>query len=214
MSNTEHNASALSLDEMRKSRELAVVAYKKFTEDYSLHKSCLFCFYEGEDGKYYDLRIRKYFSDIITYKAGNKSQVIKAFNIIKSKPEYAEVNKMFFIDRDYDDSIAGMYEDLYETPCYSIENLYVKEICFKQILQSEFSINPTDVEFIKCMNDFKKRYDEFHEVIIAFNAMVLLKKQKKISNSKFNFKDMSTNGCIDICIREIKEKPKFSQVLS
>lgn len=37
---------------------------------------------------------------------------------------------MFFVDNDYDESLEGISPDLYETPCYSIENLYAQKEVF------------------------------------------------------------------------------------
>lgn len=101
-----------------------------------------FCFYEGEDGKYYDSRIRQKFDDqFITYSVGNKKEVLKLLRKITSTDLYNNVCTMFFVDRDYDESIAKDYKDLFETPCYSIENLYVQQECLLKLLQSEFGIN-------------------------------------------------------------------------
>ena len=54
---------------------------------------------------------------------------------------YEKVCTMFFVDRDYDFSQKQIDEDLFVTPCYSIENLYVQRECFVNILQSEFGLN-------------------------------------------------------------------------
>lgn len=205
---------SITVDEMRKSREMAVVAYTEFTQDSEHHNTHLFCFYEGEDGKYYDTLIRKYYSNFFTYCAGCKSEVLKALKIISGHSEYNEVNKMFFIDRDFDDSLAGTHQDLYETPCYSIENLYVKEKCFIQILQSEFSLNPSNPDFVKCLSDYRKRFDEFHNIIIDFNVMLFLRNKKSISNSIYKFSTVSTSSCVDISIFGVTPTAKYEAILS
>lgn len=42
---------------------------------------------------------------------------------------------------------VAMTENLFETPCYSIENLYVQRECLMKILQSEFGLNEIDMTF-------------------------------------------------------------------
>ena len=80
---------------------------------------------------------------------------------------------MFFIDRDFDDSLAMTNKDLFETPCHSVENLYVQEDCLKEILKSEFHITIANSDFNKRVNDFNLRIKEF-------NALLLLNKTKKL----------------------------------
>ena len=163
----------LSVDEMRNKRSISEVLYKKFTEANAYFNTHAFCFYEGEDGKYYDSRIEKYWgSSFITQVAGKKKEVLKVMKKIQSDPLYANVCTMFFIDRDYDESLANTNNDLFETPCYSIENLYAQESVLSRIMQSEFGLNLMDSDHRKCMTDFQLRMEEFNQIIIEFNAIV------------------------------------------
>lgn len=163
----------LSVDEMRKKRGISEVLYKKFTESNAYFGSHAFCFYEGEDGKYYNSRIAKYWgSDFIPQVAGKKSEVLKVMKKIQSDPLYSDVSTMFFIDRDYDESLANTNDDLFETPCYSIENLYAQESVFSHIIQSEFGLSLIDPDYHKCLADYRMRLQEFIQIIIRFNAIV------------------------------------------
>jgi hypothetical protein len=79
---------------------------------------------------------------------------------------------MYFIDRDYDEPLADTNEDLFETPCYSVENLYARESVVGRILQSEFGLTIMDPDYHKCIKDYQLRLAEFNQIIIGFNAIV------------------------------------------
>ena len=114
----------MTLEQMRAKRGISEVLFKKFTEAHEYFETHAFCFYEGEDGKYYNARVARYWgSNVITQVAGKKKEVLKVMQKIQSDPLYTNVCTMFFIDRDYDESLANTNNDLFETPCYSIENL-------------------------------------------------------------------------------------------
>ena len=126
---------SLSLEQMRRERGTYEAIYMKFVNGRKYFKTYAFCFYEGEDGKYYNSRIRQKFGDkFVTYTVGNKKEVLKLLNRITSTNLYDDVCTMFFVDRDYDVSLCGKSENLFETPCYSIENLYVQRECLMKIL--------------------------------------------------------------------------------
>lgn len=174
------NDKMMSLELMRKERGTYESVYLQFINSRKYYRSYVFCFYEGEDGKYYDGRIRKKFEDkIMTFPVGNKKEVMKLLDKIKEAGLYEDVCTMFFIDRDYDVSMVGYNEDLYETPCYSIENLYVQQECLLRILQSEFSLNEIDEDCKKCLQDFRRREKEFNNQMLEFNSLVFLRRKKQ-----------------------------------
>lgn len=163
----------LTLAEMREMREVSGVLYKKFTEAREYFGTHAFCFYEGEDGKYYNSRIEKYWgNNYIPLIAGNKKEVLRALRKITSDPLYDSVCVMFFVDRDFDAPLAGTNSHLFETPCYSIENLYAQESSLDKILRAEFGLNVTDSDFHKCKEVYLLRLGEFIQVIRQFNSIV------------------------------------------
>ena len=164
---------SLTLAEMREMREVSGVLYKKFTEAHEYFGTHAFCFYEGEDGKYYNSRIEKYWgNNYIPLIAGNKKEVLRALRKITSDPLYDSVCVMFFVDRDFDASLVGTNRHLFETPCYSIENLYAQESSLDKILKAEFGMNVTDLDFHKCKEVYRLRLEEFIQVILRFNSVV------------------------------------------
>lgn len=163
----------MDVQEIRDARSKGVVAFTKFCQDKQQHDDCIFCFFEGEDNKYYGPRIEKYsqytYDKIVSYNCGGRNEVIKAYNLIYGKTEYESVNKMFFIDRDYV-PLDQELTDVYQTPCYSVENFYTSIDCFSRILNREFGINTIEYDFQKCVTDYCQRQIEFHGETLYLNS--------------------------------------------
>lgn len=201
----EDRESALTLDQMREMREVSGVLYKKFTEAYRYFATHAFCFYEGEDGKYYNSRIEQYWgSNYIPLIAGNKKEVLRALRKITSDPLYRKVCVMFFVDRDYDESLSGTNKHLFETPCYSIENLYANEVTFDRILRAEFGITITDEDYQKCKDVYHQRSMEFNKVILPFNAVVKYQ-HVHAPDIRCQFSTVKTSLLANISINQVKK---------
>lgn len=209
---TEENS---MLSQMRAERNTCEAIYLKFVNNRKYYNSFAFCFYEGEDGKYYDCRIRQWFENkFVTYPVGNKKEVLKLFKKIKKAGLYDDVCTMFFVDRDYDESLANIHEDLYEVPCYSIENLYVQEECFLKILQSEFGLNMIDSDCQKCIRDFKMRENEFNNYILEFNALIYLRRKRSDLNSDCSFSSYKTSHMVQVRVNEISKAARYDETIS
>lgn len=184
------------LSMMRAERNTYPAVYMDFVQMSKFYSTHAFCFYEGEDGKYYNSRIRREFEDnFISFRVGNKKEVLKLIKKIRENESHYEACLMFFVDRDFDFSGPELNhkvivdKDLYVTPCYSVENLYVSPSCLGRILQSEFLINQYDSDYKKCINDFVSLSNSFNEIIVEFNAIKLLHDKKSKSNSEYDFPD-------------------------
>ncbi|MGN0163690.1 MAG: DUF4435 domain-containing protein [Candidatus Ornithomonoglobus sp.] len=213
--NTEDKSSTSLLDEMRTARVSSNVAFINFIDNHNKFNSHVFCFYEGEDGKYYNQRIKSIIGDnIIPIKTGNKRETIKIWRKIKSEPIYNNAKKMFFIDKDMDDIPEDKDEDLYITPCYSIENFYVNSQTFGSILESEFSLSRLDNDYAKCLNTFEKLYEQFNNEMIEFNALILLRKQKEPGNGKVNLKNIKTRQMISVKLDRVKKGSKYNEFIN
>ncbi|WP_299670137.1 DUF4435 domain-containing protein [uncultured Polaribacter sp.] len=177
-------------DLIEKSRNSPVVSFHKFVLFHRRYRTDLFCFYEGKDSQYYFPRINDYFGEnhhpII---CGNKKSVVSTFQTIEKK--YPNFKTAFFIDKDFDENI---HEDkIYNTPCYSIENLYCSEKVLKRVLKNEFMLKETDSEFEKIIDLFTKNQKEHHNVTSLFNiwyatAKGKAKLEKTIVNVSLNEK--------------------------
>lgn len=209
-----NNATMSLLAEMREARVCYESRYIEFINNRRYHYKYAFCFYEGEDGKYYDPRIRSRFADnFLSYPVGNKKEVLKLLKKIREDKKYNDLCLMFFVDRDYDNSMIGHDGDLYETPCYSIENLYIGEECVKQILKSEFNLNVIEPDYIQCLNDYKQRESEFNECMLEFNALSYLRRQNSDANSDFAFGSVKTSQLTQIHIHEVKKADKYDEII-
>lgn len=170
----------MDVQEIREARNKGVVAFTKFCQDKRRYDDCVFCFFEGEDNKYYGPRIERYakyaYDKIVSYNCGGRKEVIKVYDLIKDKIEYENVNKMFFVDRDYM-PIDQELKDLYQTPCYSVENFYTTVESFSRIINREFGINSMEPDFLKCVTDYCQRQKEFHRETLYLNAW--LSEQRK-----------------------------------
>lgn len=149
----------------KEARQKGVVAFARFCQDKKGHEDCLFCFFEGEDSKYYGSRIEQYTKypakKVISYNCGGRNEVEKVQNLISKRQEYNDINKLFFIDSDYRPN-EQLPPNMYQTPGYSIENFYSSVECFGKIINREFGINSIDPDYNKCITDYCHRQIEFH----------------------------------------------------
>lgn len=179
----------MDVQEMREARTKAVVVFTKFTQSKGRFVKDLFCFYEGEDIKYYESRVEAYagisYENITSFDCGGKSGVLKVRSLIKEKGVYENVKKAFFIDRDY---FATDIRDkeLYETPCYSVENFYTSKAAFERVLKRGFGINVFEEDFTKCVNDVLHAQEHFHKSMVEFNAWLKCQRRREISRGKRN----------------------------
>lgn len=204
----------LSLEQMREERGTFEAVYIQFVNNRKYYATYAFCFFEGEDGKYYNSRIEHKFGDkFLTYTVGNKKEVLKLFNRISTSGLYDNVCTMFFVDRDYDISKKDEHEDLYETPCYSIENLYTQKECLSKILQSEFGLNEIDEDFKKCVSDFEIRLQEFNQEVLEFNALAYLRRKKSDSNSNCSFGSVKTSHIANVAVNAVCRSTKYNEVM-
>lgn len=205
----------LSLAQMRKERGTYEAIYLQFVNNRKFYETYAFCFYEGEDGKYYDSRIRQKFgSKFLTYTVGNKKEVLKLLNKITTTNLYNNVCTMFFVDKDYDINLREDNEKLFETPCYSIENLYVQRECLLKILQSEFGLNEIDNDCVKCLHDFEEREKEFNNQILEFNSLVYLRRKKSDSNSNFSFSSIKTSHLVKVDLEKVERATKYGETIN
>ncbi|MCM1263579.1 MAG: DUF4435 domain-containing protein [Butyrivibrio sp.] len=199
-----------SVTQMRKEREISQAVYIEFASSRKFYRTHMFCFYVGEDGKYYNPRVKQKFEKCIEYSVKNKKEALNLLERITFSNLYDDACVMFFIDRDYDDSISNYKEELYETPCYSIENLYAQQECLSRILQAEFGLSETDDDFVKCMNDFELRTKEFNEQILEFNALVYLWRKKSIN---YSFDAINTSRMVEIKVNKVSKASYYNQTI-
>jgi len=196
----------------RESRTKHVAIFSKFLTDAKAKEHCsrLFCFFEGEDRKYYLERITEnttyQHSNIIHYSCGGRDGVLRLHELISKKNELKKIAKAFFIDHDYV-PINNIAADMYQTPSYSIENFYTSLEAFKKLLIVEFNISPSDADYESCINDYENRQKEFHEHTLILNAWSKYQRIKDANLTKrlIDLKDIKLNKFFEkisiTCIR-------------
>jgi len=181
----------MSVEKLRASRGKAVAIFVEFTRLYKQYESVLYCFFEGEDSKYYGIRIKnitKSKKDIYLNCHG-KEGVLGIYRMLSSRNHYRTARIGYFVDRDFDQSIYNMgISKIYETPCYSVENFYTSVQCFAEILKSEFKLTEIDENFQRCVSLYRKLQEEFHDAVELLNAWVACQTDK---SSKLNISDLS-----------------------
>lgn len=198
----------LSRDEiMRTKREKGAVGFHKFVLKYKPKQQKPYCFVEGEDSKYYLPRVSMVCkSDPEFIRCNGKKGVLEAFNEIQKHKEYENNCLLFFVDSDFDTPINN--DCIYETPCYSIENLYTSPEVFERILKSEFNLDETEEDFVNVSNLFIDRQNEFHDVIVELNTWILSYKKYmdktgeiiKLRLNDLSFKDHLVNVTFETII--------------
>lgn len=157
----------------------SAVAFHKFVILCKGRENDLFCFFEGRDTQYYCNRIKS----IVNRKyhpisCGNKKTVLDTYDWISKQTIYNKYLKAFFVDRDFDPIQSKV--NLYETPCYSIENFYVNEECLSEILKNEFGLTEADSEYLQTIELFRNELSNHNQSTVLFNAWYATLKEKKV----------------------------------
>lgn len=163
----------MTVEQLRENRTIGQAAFQEFALTVGSKNDYLFCFFEGKDNPYYVPRVKRIVNEkFYPIKCGNRDKVLDVHRLIAAQSVYQKYKKAFFIDRDFNPPLSEKTPPLFETPCYSIENLYVTLNVFKQVLANEFHISETSENdlFQLCVDLYVQRQLEFHESITLFNA--------------------------------------------
>ena len=99
----------MDIQKVKDARNKGVVAFSRYCQEKKKYRDYLFCFFEGEDAKYYFPRIEKYsgyeYTKIIHYNCGGKKGVLKALNLVEKNRDEIYTAKAFFVDSDYDEIV-------------------------------------------------------------------------------------------------------------
>lgn len=199
---------------LRESRTTYSVAFLKFTRIYARNKDCLICVFEGEDSKYYGIRINGTLGndnwEIII--CGGKTQVIRLYTVISQNTLYKSASIAYFVDRDFDPPLPPLLrKNIYETPCYSIENLYTTKACFMRVLKNEFKMDPFDSKdqsYEKCVSHFVKTQQKFHKATTFLNVWIMLQRKKTRNKGihQINLNNVSLGKLVSINLDRIERK--------
>lgn len=169
------------------SRDSLSVKFMEFTRIVSRQKGRAAVFFEGEDEKYFSIRINTIRPEIswVGVNCNGKQNVIDMRDKIRAHESYNRSFCFFFVDSDFDDNTAiEKYDDVYITPCYSIENLYISKESFIRVLSAEFDLSEVSASsycFEKSVTFFEKCKSEYLNSISQFNFLI-----KEIGNMTEN----------------------------
>ena len=200
---------SFGVDDMRNSRMKRVVAFNEFMNSTGKLPNHLFCFFEGKDNPYYVPRIKVHTINFHPIKCGARSKVLEVYNLIKNQTVYNRYKKAFFIDKDFNETLSIQIPPIFETECYSIENLYVSPTVFKEILSNEFHLSETTNPLHKKYFDlYKERQEEFHQTILLFNAWyacLISTRNTKLIETGVQLDDKLPKGLITVSINSIEQ---------
>jgi hypothetical protein len=205
------------LEQLRQRKDKAQVAFQEFALSTRKYPNYLFCFFEGKDNPYYVPRIKRFTSHYQPIKCGNRDSVLKVHTLISNHPEYNDYKKAFFIDRDFNKPHKQSYPPIFETPCYSVENLYVSVDVFKEILINEFHLSEfSDNDIVEiCISIYQERQKEFHDAVCLFNCWYACLIEIRNSTGKttgVNLDDKLPKGFIDVTLESIKCNYDFNTI--
>jgi hypothetical protein len=200
------------IDKLRAARDSYAVKLRDFVRIFTRTPTVLVCFFEGEDVKYFGPRIDILRPDLKweAVNCGGKDVVFKLWEVISTHELYSHARTSYFFDQDFDDAgsrpVAG---NVYVTPCYSVENLYVTEAAARRILRGEFGLNEQPDEegvFARCVELFKCRLGEFLTAIEPVNAWILFHRRAEVADGatrKLNLASLNPNTMVSITLEGV-----------
>jgi len=97
----------LSVEAMNKGIKKHNVKFLEFTRIHANKPNCLICFFEGEDARYYQIRIQENLHggiELESIDCKGKKPVLELFELLETHSElkYRRAKTAFFVDRDFD----------------------------------------------------------------------------------------------------------------
>jgi len=194
-------------------KKLEVVGYHKFLKKYIKNRENPICFVEGDDEKYYYLRVRLRCDnkEPVFIRCGNKQGVLNTFSQINGKYQFNNLRLFYFVDVDFDPRINNSL--IYETNYHSIENLYTSVEVVEKIFRNEFMLNEDDEEFVTALSLYIERQLEFHRAILLLNAWISCQQDLRNSGvigSKLKLKEKKLSDFVTINLDGIVAKYDIS----
>lgn len=205
------------VDELRGQRDSYSVRLSNLLIEYEKNPETLFLVFEGEDIKYYGIRIKGLFVDNerMTVPCKGKQDVIRLYFRVLGDVKLTSIKIMYFVDRDFDDNSLIMgRENIYVTPGYSVENLYVEECCLKEILQAEFGLcafKDGDV-LTKIVDIYRAMMIGFLEAITLLNVWIMEQRVMEAGQRKLNLNNVKLDKFISISLGEVSARYKYEDL--
>jgi hypothetical protein len=188
--------------QLRFARTSYATAWREFIKVANDNGNLLCCFFEGDDLKYYGVRINLILkiNNYQKFSVGGREGVLQILELVLTADSgrYAQHPTAFFIDHDfYEPQISN--PRLYVTPKYSIENFYINNSVVKDVFVAEFGFNVNDVNYEIATQLYYKSLNSFNEETQLINAW--LRQQKSIeTQAQANGKTLNSLNLKDISI--------------
>jgi hypothetical protein len=188
---------------LRKKRESYSVSYYEFVKAYATLKDFIYLFFEGEDLKYYGIRIEKYTRNYIPLCCGGKDGVLKIRELIKKN--YPGARVAFFVDKDFDNN-DGNHENLFTTRSYSIENYYILQPCLESILKQEIMISDMHEEYKIAISGYMELKIEYIRAVYELNLILMYLRRNGYDYVKLNLQSFNIMKYISVNLTKISGK--------
>ncbi|MBK4996793.1 DUF4435 domain-containing protein [Pseudomonas sp. S37] len=194
-----------------KSKTTESVKFFEFIRFLAAHRDATSIFFEGEDEKYYSIRLNSIAPHLKWHgiNAEGKRNVLELRNMIRNHPEYHDSSCLFIVDADFDDNTNLIHhKDVYITPCYSVENLYTSESTLRRILRAEFKISEFGDDsdsFAKAIETYNDIQQEYHDSILYFNIWIrAYRKNEQVAKmDKLNINNVNFDQLVNISLRDV-----------
>lgn len=207
---------------IEKSKNIATF-WGKFLRLYQTNPQNLYCFYEGkEDCFYYNIQIRYIIfrgneqGNLQHFACEGKDVVLGLLEHWKTQHKYSSAWVAFFVDRDYDPPPSN-HDNLYVTPCYSVENFYVSVTAFSKILKNEFLLNEGDEDYDAAIELYRNQITNFFNETKKIHAWIYIQRQKEKSNPSgynLNLKDDDHKKWLKVSVNRVQVLRDFSNFIS
>jgi hypothetical protein len=175
------------VDYLRRGRVSSGTILRNVIREFSAAPESIFCFFEGQDSTYYDVRIRNEFNEWkLSYLSCSGKDTLRAVYVSITRNQYLQdAMTMFFFDRDYDFGVDDL--DLgtcYVTDGYSVENFYTSRDAFERIVKfSFFGDQVYDEDDQRCVARilccFERLQRQFHKALLLFNAWAFVQRHQE-----------------------------------
>lgn len=169
--------------QLRFARSSYAVAWRGFIQTAAADTDLLCCFFEGEDLKYYGIRIDLLVrgANYRSFAVGGRPGVLQLLDLVLTvdNGRYVTHPVAFFVDRDFEPP-QSTHAWLYVTPDYSIENFYAKPHVFERILASEFGLGPNEKNFEQATRLYRDTLNSFNAATRLLNGW--LRQQRLIES--------------------------------
>lgn len=208
-------------DNLRSARNSYAVIWQRFLKLFARKPNALYCFFEGEDAKYYGLRIEMFIRPLEYHflACGGKGNVLRLLSLLNGDDHYNMAWACFFVDRDFDAPEDHPTDaKLYVTPTYSVENLYSTQSTFESILKCEFQIdnvNDTSADdFMRAVELYEYLMPRILDALTELNAWLHAERtlERTIGSRQLDINGLDVRKLVKVDLNEVQKNYSWTSV--